>query len=38
MTLAYAKKLGLQMQKIDIEAEKIDRSNLKIYGIVIAGF
>ena len=35
---AYAKKLGLQVQKTDIGAQKIDRSTLKTYGMVIAGF
>ena len=38
MTLAYAKKLGLRIQKIDIGAEKIDGSSLDMFRIVIASF
>ena len=38
MTLAYAKKLGLQTQKTNIGAQKIDNSLLKTYGMVIAAF
>lgn len=38
MALTYMKKLDLLMQKTDIEAQKIDRSILQTYGIVIAGF
>ena len=35
---AYAKKLGLQVQKTDVGAQKIDGSTLETYGMVIAGF
>ena len=35
---AYVKKLGLQVRKTNIGAQKIDRSTLKTYDIVIAGF
>ena len=38
MPPVYAKQLGLQVQKTDIEAQKIDSSLLRIFGIVIAGF
>lgn len=38
MTPAYAKKPGLRIQKTNIGAQKIDRSTLEIYGIVIASF
>lgn len=38
MILAYAKKLGLWTQKINVKAQKIDKSSLAIYKIVIAGF
>ena len=37
MIPAYAKKLGFQLQKTNIGAQKIDGSTLKTYGIVIAG-
>ena len=35
---AYAKKLGLQVQKTDVNAQKINGSTLETYGMVIAGF
>lgn len=38
MTPTYAKKLGFWTQKMDFNAQKIDRSSLAIYEIVIAGF
>ena len=38
MTPAYAKQLGLQVQKTDIEAQKINGSSLWTFGMVIAGF
>ena len=38
MTPAYAKQLGLQVQRTDIGAQKIDGSLLKTFGMVIAGF
>ena len=38
MTLASADQLGLKMQRTDVSAQKIDRSSLKTYGIVIAVF
>ena len=38
MTSAYAKKLGLQTQKTNVEAQKIDGSSLDTFGILIAGF
>ena len=38
MTTAYAKQLGLQIQKTDIEAQKIDGSLLRNFEIVIASF
>ena len=38
MTLAYASKLGLQMEKTDVGAQKIDGLLLETYGIVIAAF
>ena len=38
MTLIYASKLGLVIQKLDIGVQKIDGSALIIYGMVIAGF
>ena len=34
----YAKKLDLQMQKTDVETQKINESTLEIYGIVIGSF
>ena len=38
MTPAYAKQLGLQIQKTDVGAQKIDGSLLATYRIVIAAF
>ena len=38
MTPAYAKQLGLQVRKTDVEAQKIDGSSLRTFGMVIAGF
>lgn len=38
MTPVYAKKLGFQIQKINIGAQKIDRSNLNIFEMAIASF
>ena len=35
---AYAKKLGFQIRKTDVGAQKIDRSSLNTFGMVIAGF
>ena len=38
IVLAYAKKLGLRIQKTDVGVQKIDGSTLEIYGMVITGF
>ena len=38
MTPAYAKQLGLQVQKIDVKAQKIDDSLLWTFEMVIASF
>ena len=38
MNLAYAKKLGLQIRKTDINAQNIDGSSLDTFRIVIASF
>ena len=38
MTLAYAKPLSLQGQKIDVGAQKIDGSLVKTFEIVITSF
>lgn len=38
MVSAYAKKLGLRIQKMDVGAQKINRYALKTYEMVIAGF
>ena len=38
MVPAYAKKLGLWVWKTNIGAQKINRSTLETYSIVIAGF
>ena len=38
MTPAYAKQLGLQVQKTDIRAQKIDNLLLRTFRMVIAGF
>ena len=35
---AYAKRLGLKTQKINVGAQKIDGSTLKTFGMVIADF
>ena len=34
----YIKKLGLWVQKTDVRVQKIDRSTLETYDMVIAGF
>ena len=38
MVSAYAKKLGLRVRKTDVSAQKIDRSALETYDMVIVGF
>ena len=38
ITLAFAKKLGLQTQRTDGGTQKIDKSSLDTFGMVIAGF
>ena len=38
MTPAYAKKLGLRTRKTNVGAQKIDRSSLDTFGIVITDF
>ena len=38
MTLAYMAQLDLKMQKINIDAQKINKSSLETYSIVIAAF
>ena len=38
MTPAYAAKLGLQVRKADIGAQKIDGSTLETFGMVLADF
>ena len=38
MTLAYAKQLGLQVQKTEVEVQKIDDSLFRTFGMVIASF
>ena len=38
MTLTYAAKLGLKVQKINIGAQKIDGSILKTFRMVLADF
>ena len=38
ITPAYAKQLGLQVQKTDVGAQKIDGSSLRTFGMIIAGF
>ena len=35
---AYTKKLGLRVRQTDVEAQKIDRSHLDTFGMIIAGF
>ena len=38
MLSTYAKKLGLYIWKIDVGTQKIDRSTLSTFGMVIIGF
>ena len=38
MNSAYAKKLGLWMRKTNVGAQKIDRSSLDTFGMVITSF
>ena len=38
MTLAYTAQLGFKVRKTNVGAQKIDKSSLKTYGLVIAGF
>ena len=38
MVSSYTKELGLQVQKTNIRAQKIDASTLVTYGMVITGF
>ena len=38
MTLAYATHLGLKVRVINVGVQKIDRSSLATYGMVIAAF
>ena len=38
MTPAYTAKLGLQVQKANIGAQKIDGSTLETFGMVLADF
>lgn len=38
MSPAYAKKLGLWIQKTDVGVEKIDGSTLETFGMIIASF
>ena len=38
IALTYIKKLGLRMQKTNIGAQKIDKSILKSYSIIIVDF
>lgn len=38
ITPAHAKQLDLQTQKTDVKAQKIERSSLNMFGMVIAGF
>ena len=38
MTSAYASELGLRVYRIDVGAQKIDGSTLKIFGMVLASF
>ena len=35
---AYAKKLGLRISQTNVKAQKIDKTHLNIFGIVIIGF
>ena len=38
MTPGYASKLGLKVRPTDVEAQKIDSSTLKMFGMVLASF
>lgn len=38
MTSAYAAKLGLKVQPINVKTQKIDGSTLKIFEMVLANF
>ena len=38
ITLTYTAQLGLKVQKTNVNAQKIDRSLLAAYGIVITAF
>ena len=38
MTLAYAAHLGLKVRVTNVDIQKIDRSSLATYGMVIATF
>ena len=38
MNPAYAKKLGLCIKQTDVKAQKIDRSYLETFGIIITRF
>lgn len=38
IALAYAKKLGFQVQKTNVDAQKIGGSTLETYGMVITSF
>ena len=38
MHLAYAKKLGFNIQKINVRAQKIDGTTLETFGIIITTF
>ena len=38
MNPAYTKKLGLRVRQTDVGAQKIDRSHLNTFGMVIVGF
>ena len=38
ITPAYAKQLGFQVRKADVQAQKIDGSLLRTFGMVITGF
>ena len=38
MTSAYTAQLGFKVQKTNVDVQKIDKSSLKTYGMVIAAF
>ena len=38
MTLAYISRLGLQVHRTNVGAQKIDGSTLQIFGMVLANF